>query len=153
MAADPITTFRVVAIHPSRPKRKGPTHGAATSPHMRPSTKAPRYPEPPALDRRLLSPAGSAISNAPKSEADSDRKTSAIPATTHGLPSMLPKPLPVSAETTPIGVKRATIPSTNVSESSIPSKRLLASFAPKTETVMAIIGYTQGVRLVASPNP
>ena len=60
--------------------------------------------------------------------------------TTHGLPSAEPKPLPVIAEATPIGVKRHTMPSTKVSDRSAPCQRLLASFAPKTDTVMAIIG-------------
>ncbi len=106
---------------------------------------------PPTLDSLWFKLAGSAISNAPKSDAASAVKTTAITVTTHGLPSAEPKPLPVIAETTPIGVNRATMPSTNVSDSSAPCARLFASFAPKTDTVMAIIGYTHGVRLVASP--
>ncbi len=61
-------------------------------------------------------------------------------ATTHGLPSALPNPLPVSADATPMGVKSATMPSTNVSDRSSPCARLFASLAPNTETVMAIIG-------------
>jgi hypothetical protein len=87
----------------------------------------------------LLRPDGSAISKAPKSEAESDRKTIAMPATTHGLPNALPNPLPVSADATPIGANRQTMPTTNVSESRSPWTRLLASFAPNTETEMAII--------------
>ena len=108
---------------------------------------------PPTVERRLLRPCGRASSNAPKSEAESDTKTMAIPATIHGLPSAAPKPLPVMAEATPIGVKRQTMPSTKVSDRSIPCTRLLASFAPNTETGdRDLIGYTHGVRLVASPN-
>src|ERR1700722_3145318 len=120
MAAEPSATLRVVAIHESRPKRNGPTHGAATRPQTRPRTNAPRYPVPPTPDRRLLTLEGSAISKAPKSDAESDRNTTAIAATTHGLPSALPKPLPVSAEATPIGVNSATMPRTNVRDRSIP---------------------------------
>src|SRR5580658_9579853 len=140
MAEDPKATLRVVAIQPRRPKRKGPTHGAATRPHTRPRSSAPRYPEPPTLERRLFKLWGSAISKAPKREAERARKTVAIPATTQPLPSALPNPLPVSAETRPIGVNRHTIPATKVRERSMPSSRLFASRAPKTETVMAIIG-------------
>jgi hypothetical protein len=83
---------------------------------------------------------GSAISYAPNSDAESERKTKAIAATIHGLPSALPKPLPVSAEATPMGVKSATMPSTKVRDRRTPCRRPFASFAPKTDTVIAIIG-------------
>src|ERR1700742_3484724 len=141
MAADPSAALRVVAIQPRRPKRNGPTQGAATRPQTRPSKNAPRYPAPPTLERRLLRLSGRAISKAPKSDAASARKTIAITATTHGFPSALPKPLPVIAEATPIGVKRQTMPATKTPESATPCTRLLASSAPKTDTVIAIIGY------------
>src|SRR5580704_13065728 len=130
MAALPSATSRVVAIQPRRPKRNGPTHGAATRPQTRPSRNAPRYPEPPTLDRRLLRLEGSASSNAPKRDVASARNTSAMAPTIHGLPSAEPKPLPVIAEATPIGANRHTMPSTNTSDSSAPCQRLLASLAP-----------------------
>jgi hypothetical protein len=95
---------------------------------------------PPTVERRLLRLAGSASSNAPNREAARARNTNAMTPTTQGLPSAEPKPLPVIAETTPIGVNRHTMPSTNVSDRRAPCQRLLASLAPKTETVIAIIG-------------
>src|ERR1019366_8927951 len=139
MAAEPSAALRVVAIQPSSPKRKGPTHGAATRPHTRPSKKAPRYPVPPTLESRLFRLAGRAISNAPKREVASEKKTMAMPATTHGLPSALPNPLPVIAEATPIGVKRHTMPAT---------KREVAS----EKKTMAMPATTHGLPS-ALPNP
>src|ERR1700722_10245250 len=140
MAAEPSATLRVVAIQPRRPKRKGPTHGAATRPHTRPSRNAPRYPAPPTPERRLLRLAGRASSQAPHRDAARVPKTSAMTPTTQGLPRAEPKPLPVMDDTTPMGVNRQTMPSTKVRDRSAPCQRLLASLAPKTETVMAIIG-------------
>src|SRR5258708_19766380 len=56
IAAEPSATLRVVAIHPRRPNKRGPTQGAATRPHTSPSKNAPRKPLPPTLERRVLSP-------------------------------------------------------------------------------------------------
>ena len=43
--------------------------------------------------------------------------------TTHGLASALPNALPVSAETTPSGVKSAAIPNTNAVDKRAPPSR------------------------------
>ena len=71
--------------------------------------------------------------------------------TTQGLASALPNALPVSAETTPSGVKSAAMPNTNEVDRSAAYCRLSACLAPNTLTVIAIIGYTQGVNEVARP--
>ena len=50
-----------------------------------------------------------------------------------------------------IGVNSATMPARSWSTGASPRARDFASRAPKTLTVMAIIGYTQGVAAVSRP--
>ncbi len=100
---------------------------------------------PPTDERRCMTDSGSVRSKAPNMEADIARNTATSPTTTHWFASSEPKRPPVSAATTSIGVNSATMPRTKLVERSIASARDFASRAPKTLTVMAIIGYTQGV--------
>jgi hypothetical protein len=64
-----------------------------------------------------------------------------------------PKVFPVSAAARPKGTNMTTRPSTNTAESASACQRDLAFEAPNTLTVMAIIGYTQGVKLDKRPEP
>jgi hypothetical protein len=94
---------------------------------------------PPSVASRFVSAAGSASSNAPKSDA-STRNSSAMAPTTQRLCSTAPNMEPDSPAATPSGTNIATIPSTNAAESAAPSQRLFASRAPNTLTVTATIG-------------
>ncbi len=67
-------------------------------------------------------------------------KRMARPPRTHGLESAAPKTPPVSAAINPRGVKSAAIPNTNAVESIADCTRDSAWRAPKTLTVIAIIG-------------
>ena len=135
------------------PVRNGPVQGAAMRPMTRPMTNAPLNPTPPTVESLLLRPDGSASSKAPNIDAASAVKRSARPSTTNAFESAEPISLPLSAETIPIGVKSAAMPSTNVAESAAPRRRDFASVAPKIETVIGTIGYTHGVRLAMKPKP
>ena len=64
----------------------------------------------------------------------------AMPPTTYGLLRNLPKMAPDSAAPTPSAVNITAMPRTKTDESPAACMRLLASLAPKTLTVMAIIG-------------
>src|SRR5690606_33816730 len=79
------------------------------------------------------------------------KNKAAMPSTTQGFCRTAPNTLPVSPAITPSGVNMHMIPSTKAAESLVPSQRLFASRAPNVLTVTATIGYTQGVRLTASP--
>src|SRR5690606_33105232 len=58
---------------------------------------------------------------------------------------------PLIAAMTPSVVNSTVIPATNADDSAAPWARLCTLRAPNTLTVIAIIGYTQGVSEVATP--
>src|SRR6056297_667902 len=76
-----------------------------------------------------------------------------IPARTYGLWSQLPNSAPVNAAATPRILYINTIPITyiNAIKNELLSLLSLSELLPKRETVTDIMGYTQGVRLSASP--
>ena len=108
---------------------------------------------PPTVEKRCITDSGSVRSKAPNIDAAMRGEDDADADDDHLLARIAPKRPPVSAAMTSIGVKRATMPSTKLVERSIAWARDFASRAPKTLTVMAIIGYTQGVSETSRPPP
>ncbi len=136
----PRTTRWEVAIQRRIPPSTGPVQGAATSALTRPSAKAPPKPIPPTEASRLVHEEGSVSSNAPSIDAESARKTSATNPTTHRFERADPNSVPDTAAPTPSAVNMSAMPRTNTLESAAASRRDLAVRAPKTLTVIAIIG-------------
>src|SRR5580700_4955552 len=130
---------------------KGPTQANDVSENVSPINSVPKYPPRRDAASSFVSKLdGSVISNAPSKLNANAANTIAMNPFTHGFDASCTTPNGPTAAVTPNprAQNSTTMPSENTIACRIPPR----SFR-KNETVIGIIGQTQGVKIAASPNP